>query len=190
MPKTVPKILHSIPTSSSWQPPDHGQFAVGICSYAHISCFRFFCRWTGRRCHLREKVSGICSSGPQFFKVVPHSLGSARFLKTVKCRHKNGCLVIKIFIKPDPGMSLRTHQRRLKSWAHPPSFQPLVHFMLKLDVVDREALADIPNVYNYQAFVETDKAGYIIRQWVASSLYDRIRSVANCLQPHHLHVFL
>jgi len=62
--------------------------------------------------------------------------------------------------------------------------------MLKLDVVDREALADIPNVYNYQAFVETDKAGYIIRQWVASSLYDRIRSVANCLQPRHLHVFL
>lgn len=34
------------------------------------------------------------------------------------------------------------------------------------------------NVYNYQAFVETDKAGYIIRQWVASSLYDRIRYVA------------
>jgi phosphoinositide-3-kinase regulatory subunit 4 len=43
--------------------------------------------------------------------------------------------------------------------------------------VDREALLDIPNVYNYQAFVETEKAGYIIRQWVASSLYDRIRCV-------------
>lgn len=43
--------------------------------------------------------------------------------------------------------------------------------------VDREALLDIPNVYNYQAFVETEKAGYIIRQWVASSLYDRIRYV-------------
>lgn len=43
--------------------------------------------------------------------------------------------------------------------------------------VDREALADIANVYNYQAFVETDKAGYIIRQWLASNLYDRIRFV-------------
>ncbi|KAF9530534.1 hypothetical protein CPB83DRAFT_905184 [Crepidotus variabilis] len=82
------------------------------------------------------------------------SLGSARFLKTVKCSHRNGYLVIKIFIKPDPGVSLRTHQRRLK--------------------MDREALADIPNVYSYQAFAETDKAGYLIRQWVASSLYDRI----------------
>jgi hypothetical protein len=43
------------------------------------------------------------------------SIGSARFLKTVKCRHRNGFLVIKIFIKPDPGLSLRTYMRRLKS---------------------------------------------------------------------------
>jgi hypothetical protein len=42
---------------------------------------------------------------------------------------------------------------------------------------DREALADIANVYNYQAFAETEKAGYIIRQWLASNLYDRIRIV-------------
>ena len=45
--------------------------------------------------------------------------------------------------------------------------------------VDRESLGDIANVYNYQAFVETDKAGYIIRQWIASNLYDRIRCVEN-----------
>ncbi|KAF5392892.1 hypothetical protein D9757_000800 [Collybiopsis confluens] len=82
------------------------------------------------------------------------SLGSARFLKTVKCRHQNGYLVVKIFIKPDPGLSLRNYTRRLK--------------------MDRELLCDIVNVYNYQAFVETDKAGYVIRQWVASNLYDRI----------------
>lgn len=82
------------------------------------------------------------------------SIGSARFLKTVKCRHRNGYLVIKVFIKPDPGLSLRTYLRRLK--------------------IDRESLSDIANIYNYQAFVETDKAGYIIRQWIASNLYDRI----------------
>ncbi|GLB39855.1 putative protein kinase [Lyophyllum shimeji] len=82
------------------------------------------------------------------------SLNAARFLKSVKCRHRNQYIVIKIFIKPDPGVSLRTYHRRLK--------------------IDREALLDIANVYNYQAFVETDKAGYIIRQWVASNLYDRI----------------
>ncbi|KAI1788273.1 hypothetical protein LXA43DRAFT_1025990 [Ganoderma leucocontextum] len=87
--------------------------------------------------------------------VYERSLGSARFLKTVKCRHKNGYLVVKIFIKPDPGLSLRKYHGRLKT--------------------EREALADIPNVYGYQSFVETDKAGHIIRQWVASNLYDRIR---------------
>ncbi|KAL0946172.1 hypothetical protein HGRIS_012435 [Hohenbuehelia grisea] len=86
--------------------------------------------------------------------VYDRSLGTARFLKTVKCRHRNGYLVVKIFIKPDPGISLRNYLRRLK--------------------VEREALIDIPNVYNYQAFVETDKAGYMIRQWAASNLYDRI----------------
>ena len=43
------------------------------------------------------------------------SLSSARFLKTVRCRHRNGPLVVKIFIKPDPGVSLRKFQRRLKS---------------------------------------------------------------------------
>ena len=32
-------------------------------------------------------------------------------------------------------------------------------------------------MYGYQSFVETDKAGYLIRQWVASNLYDRIRCV-------------
>ncbi|KAH9942062.1 hypothetical protein B0H21DRAFT_529305 [Amylocystis lapponica] len=86
--------------------------------------------------------------------VYERSLGSARFLKTVKCRHKNGYLVVKIFIKSDPGLSLRKYNRRLK--------------------IEREALLDIANVYNYQHFFETDKAGFLIRQWVASSLYDRI----------------
>jgi phosphoinositide-3-kinase regulatory subunit 4 len=57
-----------------------------------------------------------------------------------------------------------------------------MHFARTTDLpalysVDREALLDIANVYNYQAFVETEKAGYLIRQWIASNLYDRIRCV-------------
>ena len=46
-------------------------------------------------------------------------------------------------------------------------------------IVEREALADLANVYAGQTFVETDKAGYLIRQWIASSLYDRIRCVSS-----------
>jgi len=44
-----------------------------------------------------------------------NSLSSSRFLKTILARHKNGPLVIKIFIKPDASMTLRVIQRRLKS---------------------------------------------------------------------------
>lgn len=42
------------------------------------------------------------------------SLGTSRFLKTVKCGTRNGPLVVKIFIKPDPDLSLRTYASRLK----------------------------------------------------------------------------
>lgn len=55
--------------------------------------------------------------------------------------------------------------------------------VLTIHLVDREALADIAGIYNYQAFIETDKAGYIIRQWVASNLYDRIRCVGFKISP-------
>ena len=51
--------------------------------------------------------------------------------------------------------------------------------------VERDALLDIPNVYNYQTFVETEKAGYLIRQWLASNLYDRIR----CVPPDSARVY-
>lgn len=40
---------------------------------------------------------------------------------------------------------------------------------------ERELLVDLPNIYNYQSFLETDRAGYVIRQWLANNLYDRIR---------------
>jgi len=42
------------------------------------------------------------------------SLGSSRFLKTVRCRHRRGPVVVKIYIKPDLGLSLNRYQRRLK----------------------------------------------------------------------------
>lgn len=102
------------------------------------------------------------------------SLGAARFLKTVKCRHRNGFLVVKVFIKPDPGLSLRTYHRRLKGIFF--CWRSQLYAELYI-LVEKEALTDIANVYNYQAFVETEKAGYIIRQWLASNLYDRIRCI-------------
>ncbi|KAL0243903.1 hypothetical protein I308_105166 [Cryptococcus tetragattii IND107] len=82
------------------------------------------------------------------------SLSSSRFLKAILARHSYGPIVLKIFIKPDAAMSLRVIQRRLK--------------------LERDALSDLANVNTYQTFVETEKAGYLIRQWIGSNLYDRV----------------
>ena len=101
------------------------------------------------------------------------SLGSSRFLKTVRCRHRNGPVVVKIYIKPDLGLSLSRYQRKLKGMSRECSstnVEPTCQLL-----AEREALLDIPNVYSYQTFIDSDKAGYLIRQWVASNLYDRIR---------------
>ncbi|KAK0551331.1 Serine/threonine-protein kinase [Tilletia horrida] len=82
------------------------------------------------------------------------SMGSSRFLKSIRARHPCGVLVVKTFVKEDTGISLRPLVRRLR--------------------VEREALANVPNVLAYQTVIETREAGYVIRQWLASSLYDRI----------------
>ncbi|GAA5884630.1 hypothetical protein JCM6882_005326 [Rhodosporidiobolus microsporus] len=86
--------------------------------------------------------------------VYDKSMGSSRFLKAVRGRHRQGALVVKVFSKPDPSLSLKAFQRRIKA--------------------DRDALADCPNVQAYGRAVETERAGYLMRQWVASNLYDRI----------------
>ncbi|KAN0061416.1 Serine/threonine-protein kinase [Thecaphora frezii] len=82
------------------------------------------------------------------------SMGSSRFLKAIKARHSRGPIVVKTFIKPEPGMSLANLVKRLR--------------------IERESLADVPNVLTYQKVIETEHAGYLIRQWLASNLYDRI----------------
>ncbi|OZJ02366.1 hypothetical protein BZG36_04469, partial [Bifiguratus adelaidae] len=82
------------------------------------------------------------------------SLGSARFLKTIRGRHRDGLVVVKIFVKPEPGLSLR-------------------RYMLQVGREHR-ALIQIPNAYTYQRFLETEKAAYLVRQYFYSSLYDRI----------------
>ncbi|KAI8799791.1 hypothetical protein BJ742DRAFT_686782 [Cladochytrium replicatum] len=83
-----------------------------------------------------------------------HALGSARFLKTIRCKHKEGQVVVKIFIKPDPGISLRNFAKQLQ--------------------LEKNLLFDVPNALPYARVLETEKAGYVIRQHMFSSLYDRI----------------
>lgn len=82
------------------------------------------------------------------------SLGSARFLKTIRASHDDGLVVVKIFLKPSPTFSLAEYHSQIKH--------------------EQESLADIPNAISYQRIIETDKAGYMVRQYLYSSLYDRI----------------
>lgn len=81
-------------------------------------------------------------------------IGSSRFLRAVRARHRLGPIVVKAFVKPDPSMSLKSLVKHIR--------------------IERESLADVPNVLTYQKVVETERAGYLIRQWLHSNLYDRI----------------
>ncbi|CAG8494901.1 36188_t:CDS:10, partial [Racocetra persica] len=71
------------------------------------------------------------------------SLSSARFMKTICGRHKEGLVVIKIFIKPEPGLSLVNVVKSLQD--------------------EKDALSEVPNAFPYQRIIETEKAGYLIR---------------------------
>ncbi|KAI8905706.1 hypothetical protein DFJ77DRAFT_435262 [Powellomyces hirtus] len=82
------------------------------------------------------------------------SLGSGHFMKTIRCKHRDGLVVVKIFIKPDTGISLREHVNKLKG--------------------ERDLLLEVPNAFPYQRILETDRAAYLIRQHLYSNLYDRI----------------
>ncbi len=40
---------------------------------------------------------------------------------------------------------------------------------------ERKMLADVPNALAYQRVIETSSNGYLVRQYLYSSLYDRMR---------------
>jgi phosphoinositide-3-kinase regulatory subunit 4 len=59
---------------------------------------------------LPESYVGELGIGVQY----EQSMGSSRFLKSIRARAKNGRLVVKVFVKPDPSLSLKSWVRRLK----------------------------------------------------------------------------
>ncbi|KAI9491130.1 hypothetical protein BDB00DRAFT_930702 [Zychaea mexicana] len=82
------------------------------------------------------------------------SIGNARFMKTICGRHKDSLVVVKIFVKSDPQLSLSKNVKKLQD--------------------EHDALNDVPNTFSCQRILETEKAAYIVRQYFYSSLYDRI----------------
>lgn len=86
--------------------------------------------------------------------VYEKTLGSARFMKTIRARHHDGVVLVKVFIKPYTPMSLSRFRQEI--------------------IRERKLLADIPNALGYQRVVETETNGYLVRQYLYNSLYDRL----------------
>ncbi|KAK2744841.1 Serine/threonine-protein kinase [Myotisia sp. PD_48] len=82
------------------------------------------------------------------------SLGTARFMKSIRARHHDGLAFVKVIMKPYPSLRLDPYVRAIKR--------------------ERKLLASIPNVLGYQRILETSTAGYLVRQFIYSSLYDRM----------------
>lgn len=86
--------------------------------------------------------------------ILETSLGAARFVKTVRARHKDGLVVAKVFTKPYPNLKLDKYSERL--------------------LAERRLLAEVPNALAYHRILETATNGFLVRQFIHSSLCDRI----------------
>uniref|UniRef100_A0A8D8VIJ6 non-specific serine/threonine protein kinase n=1 Tax=Cacopsylla melanoneura TaxID=428564 RepID=A0A8D8VIJ6_9HEMI len=82
------------------------------------------------------------------------NLGSTRFLKVARAKYQEGLVVVKVFAIHDPTL-------------------PLQAYKTTVDVI-RNKLADTVNCLAFQKAVLSDKAGYLMREYVKYSLYDRI----------------
>lgn len=82
------------------------------------------------------------------------TLGAVRFMKTIRARHKDGLVIAKVFIKPYPNLKLDKQIKRM--------------------LEERRDLAEVPNALAYHRILETPTNGYLARQYIHSSLYDRI----------------
>jgi phosphoinositide-3-kinase regulatory subunit 4 len=82
------------------------------------------------------------------------SLGTARFMKSLRARHKDGLVVARVVMKPFADFKLEVYVKHL--------------------LEERRLLANVPNALAYHRIFETPVGGYLVRQYIHSSLYDRL----------------
>lgn len=82
------------------------------------------------------------------------TLAPARFMKSVRARSHHGFVFVKAVVKPNPSFDLQKYVRRIKD--------------------ERDILADIPNALGFQRIVEVATGGFLVRQYVFSSVWDRL----------------
>jgi phosphoinositide-3-kinase regulatory subunit 4 len=101
------------------------------------------------------------------------SLGNARFMKCIRARRKEGLVVAKIVMKPSPNTKWDDYVHALNGILFLFFFWKMLR-LINL-VVERKELSDIPNGLGYHRIQQTSMAGYLVRQYIHSSLYDRMR---------------
>ncbi|KAJ8665411.1 hypothetical protein QAD02_007073 [Eretmocerus hayati] len=82
------------------------------------------------------------------------SLGSTRFFKVARARSQEGLIVVKVFVIHDPTLPLSTHKDKLEEI--------------------KAKLASAVNCLPFQRMILNEKAGFVMREYVKYSLYDRI----------------
>lgn len=82
------------------------------------------------------------------------TLASARFMKSVRARSQQGFVFVKVVMKPYSSFDVRDYVKQITD--------------------ERNILAGIPNALGYQRIVEVGSGGFLVRQYVYSSVYDRL----------------
>ncbi|KAK9511150.1 hypothetical protein O3M35_005765 [Rhynocoris fuscipes] len=82
------------------------------------------------------------------------NLGSTRFFKVARAKSQEGLIVVKVFAIHDPSLPLPTHKARVEQI--------------------RSSLSSAVNCLPFQKAILSDKAGFLMREYVKYSLYDRI----------------
>ncbi|XP_037949245.1 phosphoinositide 3-kinase regulatory subunit 4-like [Teleopsis dalmanni] len=86
--------------------------------------------------------------------VFDSNMGSTRFFKVAKAKTEEGLIVVKVFVKHDPTLPLEDYKERVE--------------------YIKKTLANAVNCLPFQRVELTDKAAYIMREFVKHSLYDRV----------------
>ncbi|CAA9997654.1 unnamed protein product [Nesidiocoris tenuis] len=82
------------------------------------------------------------------------NLGSTRFFKVARAKSQEGHIVVKVFAIHDPSLPLSLHKVRIERI--------------------RSELSNAVNCLPFQRAILSDKAGFLMREYVKYSLYDRI----------------
>ncbi|RMZ75655.1 hypothetical protein DV737_g5175, partial [Chaetothyriales sp. CBS 132003] len=86
--------------------------------------------------------------------VYDKTLASARFMKSVRARSERGFVFVKAVMKPYPTFDVSGYVKQITK--------------------ERNTLTQIPNAIGYQRIVEVGSGGFLVRQYIYSSVYDRL----------------